>query len=216
MNKIIISMLLSFVCISGYASDCDHLYPNGYIIETSTSGELCKSFFVLVYDAQTHRPLFSSQYFQPHNKSMVKRKGKFYNNVLSDIDVHNYPEGYDRGHLTPAADSINPIQMHDTFDVLNSAPQVPSFNRGDWKELEERIRKEVNEPVWIVTGLVWDKDLKIPTHFYKVIIMKPMSLLGIGMSPTSAYIGDNIKGGKVKSIDIHDLESTIGYKLQSN
>ncbi len=213
MNKFIVGMLLALVCITGYASDCDHLYPNSKVVETTTSGEICKSFFVVVYDAKFHHPLFSSQYFQPHDKSMTKRKGSFYNNVLNDIDTRNYPEGYDRGHLTPAADAINPIQMHDTFDIMNSAPQVPSFNRGEWKELEESIRKDVKVPTWIVTGLIWGEDKRVPISFYKVIIMKPISIHGFNGIPHLAYVGDNSEGGQVRTINIHQLEETIGYKL---
>ena len=51
--------------------------------------------------------------------------------------------GYDRGHLCPAADmSFNAKAMSETFYMSNMSPQVPMFNRGIWKELEEHVRNQ--------------------------------------------------------------------------
>ena len=42
--------------------------------------------------------------------------------------------GYDRGHLTPAADmSFSEQAMSETFYMSNMSPQEPQFNRGIWE-----------------------------------------------------------------------------------
>ena len=52
--------------------------------------------------------------------------------------------GYDRGHLKPAADeSNNQAQMDETFYMSNISPQLPGFNRGIWKKLENYVRVEL-------------------------------------------------------------------------
>lgn len=202
-NKLVVSLVLCFVSAVACASACQDKYPDSKPVVIPNTGEVCKSFFVVVYDAKMHRPLFSSQKFQPHDHSMVKRVGHFYNNPLNDIDTNSYPDGYDRGHLTPAADSINATQMHDTFDIINSAPQVSTFNRGQWKDLEEHVRKDLNVSTWIVTGLVWGDNDRIPVAYYKVVYAPQLT----------AYIGNNTQHGDVSIIDIDVLENMIGYKL---
>ena len=88
--------------------------------------------------------------------------------------------GYDRGHLAPAADMKNSaISMSESFLFSNISPQVPSFNRGIWKELEALVRDWVDSEgdMYIVTGpilkdslgTIGDNKVTIPKSFYKVI-----------------------------------------------
>jgi len=90
--------------------------------------------------------------------------------------------GYDKGHLVPANDmTFSPVCMSETFFMSNMSPQVPSFNRGIWKQLEELVRKwaKDNGGIYIVTGPVL-KDggfdtigldrVAVPKRFFKVIL----------------------------------------------
>lgn len=89
--------------------------------------------------------------------------------------------GYDRGHLAPAEDmSWSSTSMAESFYYSNMTPQVPAFNRGVWKRLEELVRywSTVYDSLYIVTGPVLTNDLpsigpdkvSIPKYFYKVIL----------------------------------------------
>lgn len=89
--------------------------------------------------------------------------------------------GYDRGHLAPAADmGWSATSMAESFYYSNMSPQVPGFNRGIWKKLEERVREWAveNESMHIVTGPVLTEGLRtigpnavsVPEYFYKVIL----------------------------------------------
>jgi endonuclease G, mitochondrial len=89
--------------------------------------------------------------------------------------------GYDRGHLAPAADfSWSETAMDESFYMSNMSPQVPSFNRGIWKKLEDQVRTWAleNQRVFIVTGPILEKDLPtigknnvaVPKYYYKVIL----------------------------------------------
>jgi endonuclease G len=91
--------------------------------------------------------------------------------------------GYDRGHLAPAADMGWSAQsMKESFYFSNMSPQVPGFNRGIWKQLEELIRTWAMqlEELYIVTGPVLSENLpsigpnevSIPNYYYKVILAK--------------------------------------------
>jgi len=90
-------------------------------------------------------------------------------------------KGYDRGHLAPAADmSWSSEAMHESFYYSNMSPQVPGFNRGIWKKLEEQIRQWAvdNQFVYVVTGPILRDGLStigvnkvsVPAHYYKVIL----------------------------------------------
>jgi endonuclease G len=88
--------------------------------------------------------------------------------------------GFDRGHLAPAADmKWSETVMKESFFFSNMSPQVPSFNRGIWKKLEEKVRDwaVLYDSVLIVTGPILNNNLKkigpnevcVPDYYYKVI-----------------------------------------------
>lgn len=86
--------------------------------------------------------------------------------------------GYDRGHLCPAADmSFSAKAMSETFYMTNMSPQVPMFNRGIWKQLEEHVRKRAKgEKLYVVTGPVFKSNkgkigkgkVTVPGYYYKL------------------------------------------------
>lgn len=89
--------------------------------------------------------------------------------------------GYDRGHLAPAEDMAwSAGTMKESFYYSNMSPQVPNFNRGVWKRLEELLRFWATEydSLYIVTGPVLGGDLpvigpdkvKVPHYFYKTVL----------------------------------------------
>jgi endonuclease G, mitochondrial len=110
--------------------------------------------------------------------------------------------GYDKGHLAPAADmGWSTITMAESFYFSNMSPQLPAFNRGIWKRLEELVRAWAieNKSVYIVTGPVLTDGLKtigtnkvsVPEYYYKVILDYTLpEIKGIG------FIIPNIGSGK--------------------
>ena len=89
--------------------------------------------------------------------------------------------GYDRGHMAPAADMSWSVQaMEESFFYSNMSPQVPGFNRGIWKNLEERVRQWAveNKDIYVVTGPILTDNLpfigpdkvSVPRYYYKVIL----------------------------------------------
>lgn len=103
--------------------------------------------------------------------------------------------GYDRGHLAPAGDfHWDGEALSESFLMSNMSPQVPAFNRGIWKQLEEKARKlaDTYGSLYIVTGPVLEKSASqyktigqnhvvVPEFFYKVFLAKtPQGICGIG------------------------------------
>ena len=92
--------------------------------------------------------------------------------------------GYDRGHLSPAADfAFDKNAMSETFYMTNMSPQTGGFNRGIWKDLESTVREWAKKfgRVYVVSGPVLEKNagdyksignnaVSVPEFYYKVIL----------------------------------------------
>lgn len=88
--------------------------------------------------------------------------------------------GFDRGHLSPAGDNAwSSTAMQESFYYSNMSPQVPSFNRGIWNRLEEKVREwAIGDSLYIATGGVLTSNLptigvnkvSVPKYFYKVVL----------------------------------------------
>ena len=92
--------------------------------------------------------------------------------------------GYDRGHLSPAADfAFDEKAMSETFYMSNMSPQKGSLNRGIWKDLESEVRLWAKNfgRVYVVSGPILEKPaaeyesigengVSVPEFYYKVIL----------------------------------------------
>jgi endonuclease G, mitochondrial len=100
--------------------------------------------------------------------------------------------GYDKGHLCPAGDmGFSVDAMSETFFMSNMSPQLPQFNRGIWKALEEKVRDwaKANDELFITTGPVFTQIstsigknmVAVPQYYFKVVLdYKQPGLKGIG------------------------------------
>lgn len=91
--------------------------------------------------------------------------------------------GYERGHMVPAEDmDFDEKAMEETFYMTNVAPQLPQFNRGIWKKMENVVRKNAihKSEITVITGSFFPEDsltriengIAIPQKFYKVLFHK--------------------------------------------
>jgi endonuclease G len=89
--------------------------------------------------------------------------------------------GYDRGHIVPAEDmDFSEQAMQESFYMSNVSPQLPGYNRGIWKKLENTVRKNAskNGDLIIISGTVFtdgelteiSNGVAVPSFFYKIIL----------------------------------------------
>lgn len=101
----------------------------------------------------------------------------------TDFSDDYYKSGFDRGHLAPAADmSFSKEAMEESFFYTNMSPQLPSFNRGIWKKLEEQVRDwaQMYDSLYIVTGpmfadsmdVIGNDKIVVPVGYYKALLQK--------------------------------------------
>ncbi len=91
--------------------------------------------------------------------------------------------GYDIGHMANNSDMRWSKQTEAESNVLsNAAPQLPSLNRGPWKQLEDQTRAWAisrNTSILVYVGPIYDtkapstigeNHVTIPGAFYKVLV----------------------------------------------
>lgn len=163
-----------------FASQCDDKFPQGKEVKVPNTTVLCNTFYVTVFDEAHNAAIFSSQVMQSAAEKVART-----NNFRPDARLKNGPRpedytnsGYDRGHLTPAADASTPEQMSDTFLMTNMTPQEPTVNRTPWRLLEVRVR-EGRPFKWVVSGAVYSYPAKtigknavsVPVSYYKLVYL---------------------------------------------
>lgn len=135
--------------------------------------------------------------------------------------------GYDRGHLAPAADfKFSQKAMDESFLMSNISPQVPGFNRGIWKELEELIRSwaTIYGKIDVVTGPIFKDNLGvignnqvvIPGYFYKAIVRQEKGKYeGIAFVLPNSESNESLKY-YVLSIDNLEYAAGINFYAKLN
>ena len=98
---------------------------------------------------------------------------------IKTSDADDYKANiYDKGHGAPAATfSDNMVNLKQTFSYLNCIMQDKYLNRGEWRMLEEQIRKwDDTENITVLIKTFFDKPVKrvstgaaIPSYLQKHI-----------------------------------------------
>ena len=208
--------LFAFLLVSSpafAASQCPTLYPNGKEVVVPNTVELCSEFFVTVFDPKNNANVFSSEIETPRTNKVVRK-----NDFRADKRVTNGPTpddytntGYDRGHMTPAADSNSDKQMSETFLMTNMTPQLPSVNRVAWRMLEDRVRSVPFTHV--ITGAVYQYPAKtigankvpVPIALYKIAYF--------ASGKQAVYYVDNIDKATVRTVSVEEIEKQVGFDL---
>ncbi len=180
--------------------------------------------FTLSYN-ETHEQAnwVAYQLTKEETDKIYKRTNKFLRDpkvrTSSAADEDYKKSGYDRGHLAPAADmGWSAETMAESFYYSNMSPQVPAFNRGIWKKLEELVREWAieNESIYIVTGPVLKKGLpaigsnqvSVPEFYYKVILdYTEPEIKGIGFIMPNAASKEALS---TFAVSIDSVESITG------
>ena len=145
--------------------------------------------------------------------------------------------GYDRGHLAPSADfRWSQKALSESYFYSNMSPQLPSFNREKWAELEGLIRSyifENNRPLIVYTGPVLHDQLakvsrsingvSIPEQFFKIVIDyeigKTIAYLvpqNHNDQPVESFATTIDEIESLTGIDfLHQIEDEIEEKLES-
>jgi endonuclease G len=163
------------------------LFGQDFRYAPETKGTLIQNLYYCLDFNSEHKQANWVYYMltQTHISGDAQRYSTFKDCKLGDVVSASQKDykgsGYDKGHLCPAADmKLSKEAMKETFQMWNMSPQVPSFNRGKWSELEALVRsyiKDETDTLFIVTGAIFtdnkgsigDGKVTVPSMFYKVV-----------------------------------------------
>jgi endonuclease G len=127
--------------------------------------------------------------------------------------------GYDRGHMSPAADNqcSGEKAMIECFYFSNMAPQTHSLNAGDWKSLETWTRKtaEKMDSIKVWAGNIGEQkkigQVSVPTQCWKVVYVKRAKLWKAYIFKNDSSKQDGIENNEVA---VAEVEKLTGFKFQ--
>jgi DNA/RNA endonuclease G (NUC1) len=149
MKKILALLLIAILSISVNAQD---------------TVRVKNQVFEILYSQNLEQPIWI-KYKSTNRPTNVNRGSMdFYKEPnIKTSDENDYRSNvYDKGHGAPAATfSDNEVNLKQTFSYLNSILQNQYLNRGEWRLLEEQIRKwDDAESITVVIDLLFDKPVK--------------------------------------------------------
>lgn len=148
---------------------------------------ICRKAYILEHDNKAKIPTWVSYVLTPdHSTGCVVRSNGFAADEGLPPEYRSTPKdyaksGYDIGHQANDGDMSWDVEVElNSFILSNMAPQLPGFNRGIWKRLEDQTRawaKNRNHSLLVYVGPVYnikqDKTIGngvvVPDAFYKII-----------------------------------------------
>lgn len=128
--------------------------------------------------------------------------------------------GFDMGHLAPNADqSWHPQVQRESFFLSNVAPQLPSLNRGLWRELETIVRSWAfargNLTVYVGSvlepnlGTIGANRVIVPSAFYKIVIDNRSRTTLAFLFPHRDGLGDHIRSVQTTVSHIQEIANIV-------
>ena len=184
MKKSILAILLCATTFSVTANTCHQHLDKG--APDKSDQLLCRDGYAVGYNYQTKVANWVSYHITAESVQKFYKRSNYFK---TDYEIpspyrataSDYTKtGYDRGHLAPSGTmDFSQESMKQSFLMTNMAPQLPGFNRGGWKALEDTVREwaETYDELYVVSGPIWDGNetyigngVYVPKSFYKVIL----------------------------------------------
>jgi len=195
MNKLLIASFLTLASSFGvYAADqvpprpaaqCAAQVPFGFPTMKNSDIAICRTAYVIAYNPQTKTPDWVAWTLTPdHAIGCIPRTNAFTADqslgASSPKPTDYAGSGYDQGHLANDADMSWDLSVErESFYMTNMSPQLPSVNRGVWKNLESAGRAWVystKQAHTIIAGNIGGTKtigagkVVVPDALFKIII----------------------------------------------
>lgn len=187
---------------------------------------LCFDGFAVLHSGLTKTPIFSAEHLtadRVYSAGSEPRTNNFYEEARlpsnERASLRDYQgTGFDRGHMSPAADMSDQNMMAQSFSLANMVPQAPDNNRGIWADIEKDTRKYVKRSrhdVFVLTGPVFapnhatigHQKVWVPDYLYKLVY-------DAQDDRAWAYWVDNTNGARMsRPISYDELVNRVGYPL---
>jgi endonuclease G len=197
MKKVLLAFLLVGLAIApsgAYAAfdACRDYFPGKVVpqvINKAKLRDICFESFAVLHSGESKTPVYTVERLNRARLADAKdeeRTNKFYEDArlpsAERASLNDYKgSGYDRGHMSPAADMPTPGSMAQSFSLANMVPQAPENNRGVWaRRVEAATRHYVMRAqgdVYVFTGPAFEGQVTtigrghvwVPTHLFKLV-----------------------------------------------
>lgn len=161
-------LLLPLIMCAQMVHSGDRTFHSVYDLQLQCPRQVTWTIHAADIDPETKRLSWSFANDIPHPLALARH---------SDFNK----TGFERGHMCPAQDrSRSAADMRSTFVLSNVAPQVPSVNKGGWKQTENLCRAYAtiyDSVSCIVCPVFLDRDtlyiskhhLAVPHAFFKAV-----------------------------------------------
>lgn len=155
---------------AGTFQACAQHFPNTTapvtrVAHADNATPLCYEGFAVLYSPTTKGPVYSAQRLTREriaDAADEQRTNVFFEDrrlPAGAVRLSDYrASGYDRGHMSAAADMPNGLSMTHSFSLANMVPQAPENNRKAWADIERATRQYVRRAqgnVYVFTGPVY-------------------------------------------------------------
>ncbi len=171
---------------------------------------LCRFSWASLNDTQAKIPVWTAHVLTPERAVGCLARPDNFDPDLS-IPQRNRAQprdyarsGYDLGHMVPNGDmSWDAYSQYESFLMSNVAPQLPSFNRGIWKQLEDQSRAlsvQKSNSLLIYAGALYrhtgtqigTNRVVVPYAYYKIIVNLTAKRTYAFMFPHRGDLGNDL------------------------
>lgn len=185
---------------------------------------LCFDAFAVMHSGVSLTPLWSAEHLTRESIASarsVRRKDAFHAEEALPpamrAELSDYARsGYDRGHMSPAADMPTEQAQHQSFSLANIVPQDRENNQRLWSAIEGATRHLTNQrgALFVITGPLFEGEriqringrVFVPTHVFKAVYDP-------AMKAGAAWLAPNAAGDMVEVISLAELEKRAGINL---
>lgn len=180
--KTLFTLIFILFCLNSF-SQIDYLeipkFDSTYVQHTDFSLSYSSTYKLAFWSAYELNPSDTVNNYErstKYSKDDILTQNRI--NTATANDFKN--SGYDRGHLTPANDMRYDYTTSLEVNVYsNIVPQNPSFNRGIWSSLENRVTNLTKKykNIYIITGPILTSNMikigtvSVPEFYYKVLVV---------------------------------------------
>lgn len=192
-------------------------------LQTKTLG-LCFEAYAVLYSGVSRTPLWSAEHLTRESLRAareVPREDNFHaERSLPEEDqaqLSDYAHsGFDRGHMSPAADMPTAQAQSESFSLANIVPQNRKNNQLLWAAIEGVTRHLVQQrgELFVITGPLFEGEqihrmngrVLIPTHIFKAVY-DPQT------KEAAAWLAPNEAGNVFEVMSVAELEKRIHINL---
>src|SRR5690606_7080367 len=232
-RKLLFSLFATFAATFSFAAslqDCPQHFaesrPPEFVNEkmAARARPLCYEGFAVMHSGIARTPLWSAEYLTAERLAearKIKRRNTFHEEKrlpkADRAELRDYSRsGFDRGHLSPAADMASEQAQYESFSLANIVPQDPHNNQNLWVAIEGITRNftRSGEDVYVISGPLFEGErlqrlrgrVLVPTHMFKAIYLPQRG-------QASAYITPNAPGTAYEIVPVAELERRLGINL---